>query len=894
MRIGKTGGISLVLSGAVLVALGLGPILSAGVADILSSGAVSVATTTIVVTIIALCFSAIGVFLVRQPYIEAVVAAGKSNILLAVAGAIVIATISFVVAQLDNTNSAAWRYAYSVEAGPEFDKSALTEYGHYFAKFRVDASPGSSDLIGTSQVDWATWIAGGESEFLVRVRDLAGPGSSPVCNPDRYLVLSAVSGNQAIGESSIAVSGICNRWEKVQIDLPRGADSLRVSSGWQIKEDSFSVDVMLTGSRVNHSWFWAICAVSALAIVLLLVLTAAVRFRVRESHSAPLVQRENARTSSIYVVAASLIFLLMGNVFVFWFVNQERTIYTWDNAGYWTSTRNVSEFIQGAERKSVVRQATAMNNVAVDQTNQDPGKAVPAPGALPALIRNIRFAEYNVTTSLAIAPVMAVFGGSRMVYELSLLNIYALAAALMLILAVRACGGADATRWPAWWPFVPVLSVLLFTPFWVPLVRGYMGISIVGINLAVLWLYFRQPIKSATTASLITIGLLLVTGVFLQRWNAYWVVGFFLLAFVDSTYEYLRWRGNRRIGLLQCFRAPLVAGFAAFFVFTAIAWPKIVTMVTTDYADIFSAYLEHTSLLMAFIRLVSAFGLILTLIISLSVIYLAAMKSTRRVALLLSIQVIYIFVHLSNTQTMGTHHLYLLMPGILSLVCVAALHSISSDRKSAVIGGSIVSLLFILIGVASGASVFVTSDTRVAKPSSIGIISQDYRPPLVRNDLDEFIRLAKYVDSTLSKEPGDAKLYVLAGSQTLNAEHFSNISASTGIDVNLSDRMLSAAVVDKRDGFPAQILGAQLVVTSIPVQLSRRPSDQQVIRIPAESLISGKNIGAAFERMPASFELDNSVEVLVFLRTRPNTAEEVEELSEEFRRFYPDRPYIYE
>jgi hypothetical protein len=249
---------------------------------------------------------------------------------------------------------------------------------------------------------------------------------------------------------------------------------------------------------------------------------------------------------------------------------------------------------------------------------------------------------------------------------------------------------------------------------------------------------------------------------------------------------------------------------------------------------------------------------------------------------------------MSSTQTMGPHHLYSLMPAIFSLVSVAALNAISAQKRNVVAGGAAASLLFVVSGLASGASVFVPSDTKVARPSSIGIISQDYRPPLVRLDLDEFIRLAEYIGSILGEAPADAKFYVLAGSQTLNAEHFGNISASTGTDFGLADRVLSTAVVDKRDGFPEQILHAQLVVTSDPVQLSRRPSDQQVIRIPAEGMLTGRHVGAAFERMPVTFKLDDSVEVFVFRRTRANSQAEIDELSEELKHFYPDRPYIYE
>jgi|GEM_PF-2876051 len=893
MRTGRTAWTALVVAGSILFAVGFGPAAGIGVADILYSGAMPIAGTTILIGIIAVCLAGSFIFITRlNP--DIVRTATRRNISVIAAGTFAIAILAFVVANVDKANNSAWRDTNRFVTGPGVIKTSSTEYGHYYVKLRTEDVAARNEQIGFLPVDWSSWAAGGEWEFLLRVQDSAQPGPRSICDEDVYLRIVAVDRVQALAEKMVPVSEYCGRWERLRVEASRGVEGLRFETVGHLPENRSGVDVMLVAERPNFYWTWAACTVLAIASLLIFILLLSVKTRDSEADSVP--RRLHGRTSipAFFTGAALLLYFLLSNVFVYWFISQEHTIYTWDNAGYWTSSRNVSEFLQGAERKSVARQASALDAAAANQSSRDPGEAVPAAGTIAALIRNIRFAEYNVTTSIVVAPVMAAFGGSRMVYELSLSNIYAFAAVLMLILAVRACGIPESQRWPAWWPFIPVLFVIFFVPFWVPLLRGYMGISIVGINLAVLWLYFRQPIRCASTASLIAIGLLLVCGVLLQRWNAYWVVGFFILAFVDSLYETWQWRENRDIGVLQCFRAPLVIGFTAFFVFAIVAWPKIVTMATTDYADIFSAYLEHTSLLTAFVRLVSAFGLVSVLLIMTSIAYLALAGATRRISLLLSIQLIYIFVHLSSTQTMGPHHLYLLMPAIFILVCVAALHSMSTRRPGIVAGGAVLSSLMLISGMASAVSVFVPSDTKVAKPTSIGAISLDYRPPLARNDLNEFIRLAKYIDANLDTESDEGGIYVLAGSQILNAEHFKNFSASTGIAFISADRILPAAIVDKRDGFPAQILRAQLVVTSNPVQLSRRPSDQQVIQIPAASMLAGTGIGAAFERLPATFELDGSVEVIVFRRVRPNRDDEVAELSEKLKGFYPDRPYVYE
>jgi hypothetical protein len=59
-------------------------------------------------------------------------------------------------------------------------------------------------------------------------------------------------------------------------------------------------------------------------------------------------------------------------------------------------------------------------------------------------------------------------------------------------------------------------------------------------------------------------------------------------------------------------------------------------------------------------------------------------------------------------------------------------------------------------------------------------------------------------------------------------------------------------------------------------------------------MYNGTDIGAAFERLPITFQLEGGVEVHIFKRTRANTADEVAAFSEKLRQFYPDRTYVYE
>jgi hypothetical protein len=242
---------------------------------------------------------------------------------------------------------------------------------------------------------------------------------------------------------------------------------------------------------------------------------------------------------------------------------------------------------------------------------------------------------------------------------------------------------------------------------------------------------------------------------------------------------------------------------------------------------------------------------------------------------------------------MGPHQYFLLLPGLLVVLSLGLINGISSSSRLTVICGAVSAVLVMTFGVASGKAVFAPAET-FENTSTSRILSQSYRPPLVSHDLDEFVRMTQYVDELMANADDESGIYVLSGSATLNAIHFETITASTGARFDSAERVLGTSVVDKRDGFPHGILKAHVVVSSDPVQLSRRPSDQQVIRIPADRMFSGTGIGAAFERLPPTFRLDGNVNAVLFRRVRPNTAEEIADLSEGLREYYPDRPEVYQ
>src|SRR5690606_14119001 len=100
--------------------------------------------------------------------------------------------------------------------------------------------------------------------------------------------------------------------------------------------------------------------------------------------------------------------------------------------------------------------------------------------------------------------------------------------------------------------------------------------------------------------------------------------------------------------------------------------------------------------------------------------------------------------------------------------------------------------------------------------------------------------------------------------------------------------------IDRRDGFPRRLFDAEVVCTTDPTAVHLDADHQQIVLQPAISLLSGTDVGRAFERLPGVFRLDEGFDARIFRRLRDPTAEELEALSARLRSRYPDRPDIYD
>jgi hypothetical protein len=288
-------------------------------------------------------------------------------------------------------------------------------------------------------------------------------------------------------------------------------------------------------------------------------------------------------------------------------------------------------------------------------------------------------------------------------------------------------------------------------------------------------------------------------------------------------------------------------------------------MATNDFASQYAAYRSTDSLRTALGETLGYFGGCLTLAAASGLILALADPRARRLALLLVIQAGVAFATFNRTQSMGWQHEYLLLPALLFFVALALVRGL---EKLAVplARGVLASGMALALGAGFGALFWPAAETFAARAPWL-FSSVRYRP-LVRGDLPELGRLLRAIAAEVP--PGGVPMvYVLASSTTLNDEVLRYAPLSDPALPDVGDRLLRTAHVDARDGFPAELFRAELVVLAEPTQLHLGPSFQRVVSVPAEQIRTGTGIGRSFARRSEEFRLDGGVRVRLYRRVLP-------------------------
>jgi len=548
------------------------------------------------------------------------------------------------------------------------------------------------------------------------------------------------------------------------------------------------------------------------------------------------------------ILLPALVVVAVLDVYALWFLGVEQTLYHADQVTYWSYSQHLSQVL-----------------------------VVDPVAAIRAVVHSVASSDVNLLPALPIACVMAVFGDSRLVYLLSVINIYGAAMVVMLVVALRKFGLKNAS-------WVAPLVFLLTAGIWRPIFIGYLGIGGVALALGVLALAIPSLSSRVTTRSMVLAGVLLALLVLFRRWWGIWAVAFCIVVLLAALWELVSTRTQSLKKVREVVAGPAVLGLTAVVTLIVLAAPIVVQRLTTDYADRFAAYsLGDASQRVA--AVVGHFGFLGLLLIVGCTAYLLSKPPLRRSAVALVLLLVLTYTVMVSIQDHSPQHWYLYDPSILLLVGLALgrLGEELPRRRRVAVWASLV-----VVGLVTTASIFVPG---FAYGGRVGLLPSDRLHPRVRGDLAEIDRLLTFLDHRY--ENGTGRIYILASSELLSDQVLAFSNLSLGTEHASVQGIIGSAHVDRRDGFPRGLLVADAVIVTDPIQVHLRADEQRVIVEPARSFLEGTDIAHAFQELPETFVLDNDVKVRIFERVRLNTPEEIEGLSSRLREAYPDRPEIF-
>jgi hypothetical protein len=378
-----------------------------------------------------------------------------------------------------------------------------------------------------------------------------------------------------------------------------------------------------------------------------------------------------------------------------------------------------------------------------------------------------------------------------------------------------------------------------------------------------------------------------------RRYWAFWVTSFALVVTIDALWQAWHMRSDPGRRWLRPLAAPAVIGVASAATAAVVAWPIVVRALSTPYADLYSAYqMPATASLLAEAArstadLFAANGVLATFVGLVALAMLVARRETRRVGVMLTAVALCSYVQFRRVQGAGHHH-HLLWSSLLTAAIALAATSLASRLRPPQAWGLVAGL--VVVGSLQWAAAVVPAATGLR----FLMCGSTAELPLVRSDLAELGRLVAAIDRVAAEMGGRPSIYCLASSAVLNSNILYAYPPSLHRPFHAAMLVRNTANIDKRDGFPNELVSADLVVVCDPPQVHQGVENQQVVVEPARQILAGEGFGAAFERLPEEFVLEGGTKTYVYVRARPIEPADVAALSAALRRSYPERPSVYE
>jgi hypothetical protein len=319
------------------------------------------------------------------------------------------------------------------------------------------------------------------------------------------------------------------------------------------------------------------------------------------------------------------------------------------------------------------------------------------------------------------------------------------------------------------------------------------------------------------------------------------------IAVVDAAWALARPPRMRR--LARAARGPLLVAVTTVAVIALCAWPTLRRYAGADLAAQFAGYRYGGDFAMRLAWIPSRLGL-LTVIVGLGgLAWGLSRPGARRVCAALLAGALFAALVGARIQVLGLQHFCWFAPAAAVGFTLAAR---ALGRRARLLGAGVaaLALLPVLYAVAP-------VPRSAAGDRWLGRLRGW---PEVRADYDSLRRLGTDV---LVRLGAKGSVYVACSSSTFNSDLLRSVLDAA--EPGAARRVLPTADVDFRDGAPAALFRARMVLVCEPVQYHLPPASQSVVTLAAEPFLAGSGVARHYRRLRAGWTLDHGVRVHAFV-----------------------------
>lgn len=507
-----------------------------------------------------------------------------------------------------------------------------------------------------------------------------------------------------------------------------------------------------------------------------------------------------------------LIIALTVNILAVLYITKSSVIYFWDDATYWDISRKIAS--------GAINEGGFWRNVYASVGTQD----------------------YNYIAALPSAFLARLFGESRLVYVLGLVNMYLLPSFIAVYLLARKVSKA---------PKIATAIVILICPSMMFLTfNGFVDIGGLLICLLCFNLYYAKGGEGRIWRYAL-IGALLVLMMLWRRWYAFFAVSFVTAMLADCVLFKRKWQGAAvtiavcALLLTLCFRDFLI------------------NQLIRDYGSLYADYKFSVST--DFKLITRYFGVIFIAVLAAASVAAGIKKKEMRTVFIWLQMIVCLFMFIS-TQTHGQQHLLLYVPSLIMLTLITIKHI---NKEWMLIGISVLAL-------AHSLNVYIPR----LQPKSLNeikgyaLIPNFSMLPQSRGDTDEILALKQKLDTTVYD--GDT-LGVLASSFVLNEDILKNVQPSLGVKQIRDNYIVSLPQVDSRDRDLSALYNVNYVLVALPAQTHLAEGSQTVVTEAVRSFENYTDIATAYIEIPECEAVIGDITVKLFWRVRDELPSDIRE-----------------